>query len=133
MPSDPSIDQFDQIGQILREGLGKQTHLVRFLALTFIEGHPASKAMFAEYFEVFHTVTKRFGAAGVLRTDVDPIWITTQTIYNQLGTAFLYDQLKSLSAEDPYDPVVSEKRTSAFIAIARDGMIHQKPKDTPPE
>jgi AcrR family transcriptional regulator len=122
-PEDPSVDQFDQMGMTLREGLGQQTHLIRFLALTFAEGHPASQVLFKEYFDVFHSVTKRFAVAGLLRDDLDPIWITTQTIYNQLGTAFLYDQLKELLGDDPYSPEISQRRTSAFISIAKSGVI----------
>lgn len=122
VPNELSGDAFDQIGNVLREGLGDQTHLIRFLALTFIEGHPASKALFKEYFELFHRITKRYAAAGTLRDDLDPIWITTHTIYNQLGTAFLYDQLKDVLNEDPYSAEISRQRTAAFTSIARDGM-----------
>jgi len=122
-PDDQPGDPFDQIGNVLREGLGEQTHLIRFLALTFIEGHPASKALFKEYFELFHRITKRYVAAGTIRDDLDPIWITTHTIYNQLGTAFLYEQLQGVLDEDPYDAEVSRQRTTAFTSIARNGMI----------
>lgn len=119
-------DPFDQIGNVLREGLGHQTHLIRFLALTFIEGHPASKTLFREYFEIFHRITKRYAAAGMLREDLDPVWITTHTIYNQLGTAFLYDQLNDVLNGDPYSADMSRQRTFAFTSIARDGMMKRQ-------
>lgn len=123
VPEDLSDDPIEQIGNVLREGLGNQTHLIRFLALTFLEGHPASKALFKEYFALFHRITTQYAAAGVLRDDLDPIWITTHTIYNQLGTAFLYDQLKDILGEDPYSAEMSRQRTSAFASIAREGMV----------
>jgi len=123
LPEEQTSDPFDQIGNVLREGLGDQTHLIRFLALTFIEGHPASKALFKEYFELFHRITKRYVAGGTIRDDLDPVWITTHTIYNQLGTAFLYEQLQGVLNEDPYSAEMSRQRTSAFTAIARNGMM----------
>ena len=109
-------------GATLRQYLGGRTHLLRFLVMTFVDGHPDSKALFRDYFGLFHQITLRFHEAGTLRLDIDPKWITMQAIYMQLGTAYLFDPLHSLLGQDPYDPEISKERTEAFIAIAKSGI-----------
>ena len=123
LSNEVSAEHIEAFATALRDGLGKRPYLIRFLAITFMDGHPESQALFHDYFSVFHNATKRFSEAGILRDDIDPRWITIQTIYNQLGTAFLHDQLEALFEEDPYDLEVSKERVDAFTEIAKFGIF----------
>lgn len=114
----------DTLGAVLRDGFGQRSYLIRFLAITFMEGRPETRALFQDYFLIFHKITERMGASGHLRDDVDNIWITMFGVYAQLGTAFLFDVLSAQSSEDPYDPAVSQLRTEAFIKIAKSGVLN---------
>jgi len=123
VPDDASLDLLEVYGSTLRSGLGGRTHLLRFLAATFMENHTDSNSLFRDYFNLFHKITLRYVAAGKLRDDVDPQWLTTQVIYMQLGTAFLFDQMRHQLAADPYDAKISQARTSAFVEIAKSGVL----------
>jgi AcrR family transcriptional regulator len=113
----------DTLGTVLRHSFGQRTYLIRFLAITFMEGRPETRALFQDYFATFHKITERMAASGHLRKDIDPTWVTMYGVYVQLGTAFLFDVLNAHESGDPYDPETSRSRTEAFIKIAKAGIF----------
>ena len=126
VPDDGTTDLISMYGTAVRAGLGDRPHLLRFLAVTLMEPHEDSRALFQDYYDIFHKLTTRSVASGFLRDDVDPRWLTLHAIYLQLGTAFLYDTLAHSFGEDPYSSAESTERTKAFGEIAKDGVLRQK-------
>ena len=63
--------------------------VVRYLALLFLHDDEDADGFFREYFEKFHQIMLGLDARGLVREDIDLVWLTLTRIFAQLGTAFL--------------------------------------------
>lgn len=126
LPTQVSPSDLDQLGNALITGLRERVFYLRFLALLFFEGDDEAKKVFQDYFNILHQVTLRYEQAGLLRSDLNPVWVTTQLIYSQLGTVYLQGPLAEIIGQDPYSRQNSTERTKTFIQIAKSGMFKDR-------
>ncbi|MGK0266293.1 MAG: AcrR family transcriptional regulator [Maricaulis sp.] len=127
LPKEVSPSDLDYLGDALISGLRERVCYLRFLAMLFFSRDAQAKKVFQAYFNILHQVTTRYEQAGMLRDDLDPIWVTTQLIYSQLGTVFLQSPLAEVLHQDPYSLENSVERAATFIRIAKYGMFKDRP------
>jgi AcrR family transcriptional regulator len=113
----------DAIGNGLVSHLRARIHLLRYLARLFLIGDQKANALFKEYYQSIKEVTDRYDAAGLLHDQVNPVWVTFNFIFSQLGSVFLMDQIADTLGVDPYQLDVSQARTKSLIHIAKQGIF----------
>lgn len=122
LPDDPNPRDLEVLQSLTGE-LRQRVYLLRYLGILLMKGDAGATEMFKQYFATMHDLTLRFSQKGLIRADIDPIWVTFLFAYLQMGTVFMHEQVKAILETDPYKREISDERTTAMIKIATSGIF----------
>lgn len=100
-----------------------RVHVLRYLTLLFLHEDDEANSFFRAYFDKFHEVILHLKERGMIRDDMDPVWITLTRIFAQLGPVFLYRQVSDIIGEDPYAPEAAKRRLDTVTKMFRTGAL----------
>ena len=100
-----------------------RVHVLRYLALLFLHEDDEASSFFRAYFDKFHEVIVHMKDRGLIRDDLDPVWITLTRIFAQLGPVFLYRQVEGIIGGDPYAPDAAKRRLDTVTKMFRTGAL----------
>lgn len=103
-------DFFEHLQERIVNLLTPRLYLLLYLKHLSLERPEEARPVFKAYFQMFQTHFNRLEARGLLRVDVNKVWLTFMVMFIQLGPVFLAEQIENIIGRPAYDPEVLKER-----------------------
>ena len=77
--------------------------------------------LFLRFFQIARTSVDRADAAGLIRPDVDRLWLPLLIVYLELGTMLLEPHIRRLLGKSGYDRELWRRRYTAYLDLIARG------------
>jgi AcrR family transcriptional regulator len=108
----------------------------RYFRRALLEESEWGAALFRRYFEIVRAALDRADARGVVRADVDRLWLPFLVIFLQTGTLMLEPYITRMLGTSPFDRSLWERRHRAYDDLITHGIAPRRPRrdaDAPKE
>lgn len=87
--------------------------------------------LFKRFYDIAQTMITRLDAQGLIRPDVDRLWLPFLVLYLELGTTLLDPYVRRLLGRSGFDPTLWRRRHRAYSQLLQRG-YGLAPGETPP-
>ena len=98
----------------------------RYFRRALLEESEWGAALFRRYFEIVRSALDRADAHGVVRADVDRLWLPFLVIFLQTGTLMLEPYITRMLGKSPFDRVLWERRHRAYDDLITHGIAPRR-------
>ena len=78
--------------------------------------------LFTRFYRIAETTVTRLDADGVLRDDVDRLWLPFLIVFLELGTTLLDPHITRVLGKSGFDETLWRRRHRAYLSLIRHGV-----------
>ena len=90
---------------------------VSYMRRALLEDNEWGSQLFLRFYQIARTSIDRLDAAGMIRSDVDRLWLPLLLVYLELGTMLLEPHIHRLLGKSGYDRELWRRRYTAYLDL----------------
>lgn len=99
---------------------------VRYFRRALLEESEWGASIFEKFFNIARTSIDRMDAQGLLRPDVDRLWLPFLMVYLEIGTSLLDPYVTKMLGRSGFESDLWKRRHRAYLSLIYRGVLHPK-------
>ena len=94
-----------------------------YLRRALLEGNDWGASLFERFYQVVRTSVDRADVGGLIRPDVDRLWLPFLIMYLEVGTLLLEPYVERILGKSPFDQTLWRRRHRAYVDLIYHGIV----------